>query len=125
VPSPGRRPPAARVDVPVAIKGASFGFSVLVIGILLSALTQMGSPAMSTAIAVLTYVLAFFLAARNVGTATVPALHGVVAATVAYGLTLPLILRDPAGRNLTQISFTLALAVTVGALTGWAASARR
>ena len=90
MPSPGPRPPTARVDVPVAIKGASFGFSILVIGILLSALTQVAGPAVSTAVAALTYVLAFFLAARTTGVATVPALHGAVAAVVAYSLTLPL-----------------------------------
>lgn len=125
MPPPGRTPPPVRVDVPVAVKGASFGFTILVLGILISALTQMKSAELSLAVAVVTYVLAFFLAARNTGLATVPALHGVVAATAAYALTLPLILRDPAGRNLAQISFTLALAVAVGALTGWFRSARR
>jgi hypothetical protein len=55
----------------------------------------------------------------------VPALHGAVAATVAYALVLPLILRDPAGRNIAQIALTVALAVSIGALTGWLGAKRR
>jgi hypothetical protein len=54
----------------------------------------------------------------------VPALHGAFAATVAYALILPLILRDPAGRNIAQIALTLVLAVGIGALTGWISSTR-
>lgn len=114
--------PVGRVDLPFAIRGASLGFSVLLIGILLSTVVSVAKPAVGLALSSVPYVLAFFLAARRTGAATAPALHGVVAATVAYALVLPLILRDPAGRNMTQIAFTTALAVSVGALTGWLTS---
>lgn len=117
-------PPPSPVDFPVAIRGASWGFSVLLIGILLSAVLGVLEPAASLAATVAVYVLAFFLAARKTGSASVPALHGATAATIAYLLTLPLILRDPAGRSLAQIALTLALAVGVGAATGWLTSRR-
>ncbi len=117
--------PASKVDFPVAIRGASFGFSVLLLGILLSAVLGVLRPATGLVFTVLVYVLAFYLAARKTGEATVPALHGATAATIAYALTLPLILRDPAGRNIGQIALTLALAVAVGGLTGRWGAARR
>jgi hypothetical protein len=116
---------ADRIDLPVAIRGASLGFSVLLIGILLSTVLRTTMPAVGLAGTVAAYVLAFFLAGRKTGTATVPALHGAFAATVAYALILPLILRDPAGRNIAQIALTLALAVGIGALTGWISSTPR
>jgi Na+/H+ antiporter NhaA len=125
VASANRARSADRIDLPVAIRGASLGFSVLLIGILLSTVLRTTMPAAGLAGTIAAYVLAFFLAGRKTGTATVPALHGAFAATVAYALILPLILRDPAGRNIAQIALTLALAVGTGALTGWISSTRR
>lgn len=123
--SADRARPSDRIDFPVAIRGASLGFSVLLIGILLSTVLRTTMPAVGLAGTFAAYLLAFYLAARKTGTAAVPALHGAFAATVAYALVLPLILRDPAGRNIAQIAVTLALAVGIGALTGWISSTRR
>jgi hypothetical protein len=109
----------------VAVRGASFGFSVLLIGILLSTVLRTKVPDLAVAGTVAVYLLAFSLAARKTGTATVPALHGAFAATFAYALILPLILRDPAGRNVAQVALTVALAVSIGGLTGWIGSTRR
>lgn len=116
-----------RIDLPVAVRGASLGFSVLLIGILLSTVlrTAVPDPALGFAGTIAVYLLAFYLAARKIGTATVPAMHGAFAAIFAYALILPLILRDPAGRNVAQIALTLALAMGIGALTGWIGSTRR
>jgi len=125
VSSANRARPANRIDFPVAVRGASFGFGVLLIGILLSTVLRATVPELGLAGTLAAYVLAFYLAARKTGTATAPALHGAIAATAAYVLVLPLILRDPAGRNIAQFAATLALAVGVGALTGWIGSTRR
>ena len=123
--SANRAGPADRIDFPVAVRGASLGFSVLLIGILLSAVLGVLEPTVHMVATYAVYALAFHLAARKTGTATAPALHGATAAAAAYLLVLPLILRDPAGRNISQVALTLALAVCVGALTGWIRSARR
>jgi hypothetical protein len=125
VSSADRARTANRIDLPVAVRGASFGFSVLLIGILLSTVLRTTVPNLGLVGTVGVYLLAFSLAARKTGTATLPALHGAFAATFAYALILPLILRDPAGRNIAQIALTLALAVGIGALTGWISSTRR
>lgn len=116
-----------RIDLPVAVRGASLGFSVLLIGILLSTVLRatVPDPALGFAGTIAVYLLAFAFAARKTGTATVPALHGAFAAVFAYALILPLILRDPAGRDVAQVALTFALAVGIGALTGWIASTRR
>lgn len=114
--------PKAMVDFPSAVRGASLGFSVLVIGIMLSAVIATQAPRAGVSASLFVHVIAFTLASRRLGHTRNPALHGAAAASAAYALTLPLILRDPAGRNLTQISLTIALAITVGALTGWLAS---
>jgi hypothetical protein len=112
--------PRGRIDVPVAVRGASAGFSVLLIGGLLGPLIAVTvSAALGGAVLVGTAILAFFLAARKTGTASSPALHGAVAAVAAYCLVLPLVLMSPAGRDLRQSVLTLATAISVGALTGW------
>lgn len=109
----------AAIDVPVAIRGGSAGFSVLLIGGLLTPMVAMISPAVGSAWLVLTAVVAFIVAARRTGTAARPAVHGVIAAVFAYVLVLPLLLPFAAGRNLPQILLTFATAIIVGAATGW------
>lgn len=116
---PGKALPAGRVDVPVAVRGASAGFSVLLIGGLLGPLIGVKAPALGSVFLTGTAILAFFLAARKTGTATSPPLHGAIAAVLAYALVLPLVLMSDAGRNLGQSLVTLATAISVGALTGW------
>lgn len=92
---------------------------MLLIGILLGAVITVRAPAAGFIFTVVAYCLAFFLAARKSGAATMPPLHGAFAASIAYLLVLPLILRDPAGRDLRQIALTLALSISIGAMTGW------
>ena len=125
MPPTGRTPlPAARVDFPVAVRGASSGFSVLVIGVLLSQLILVLAPS-SPALAVVfaPYVLGSYVAARKVGNATVPALHGIAASVGAYLLTLPLLLlmmldSQPL-ESISYLATGLTLAIGIGAITGW------
>jgi hypothetical protein len=116
---PSQALPAGRIDVPAAVRGASAGFSVLLIGGLLGPLIAVKAPGIGSLFLTGTAILAFFLAARKTGRATSPALHGAVAAVAAYLLVLPLVMMSPAGRNLGQSIVTLVTAVSVGALTGW------
>jgi hypothetical protein len=116
---PNRALPAGRIDVPAAVRGASAGFSVLLIGGLLGPLIAVKAPGIGSLFLTGTAILAFFLAARKTGNATSPALHGAVAAVLAYLLVLPLVLMSSAGRDLRQSAVTLVTAISVGALTGW------
>jgi hypothetical protein len=112
------------------VRGASSGFSVLVIGVLLRLLIVRLAPS-SPALAVLfaPYVLGSYVAARKVGTATVPVLHGLAAAVGAYVLTVPvlllLMLDSQPLESFYYLATGLMLAVGIGALTGWLNKGRR
>ncbi len=131
MPPTGRAPlPATRIDFPVAVRGASSGFSVLVIGVLLSQLILFLAP---SAPALVVYfapnVLGSYVAARKVGNATIPALHGVAASVGAFLLTLPLLLlmmldAQPL-ESIRYLATGLTLAIGIGALTGWMNSGRQ
>lgn len=121
------RPPA-RVDVPVAVRGASAGFSVLLIGWLLSTAVAIRYPQAALTFLIAVSIVGFYVAARRVGTATIPALHGTVAALMAYLLVLPItwhftLPKSPAEVGVTMLS--LALALSTGSLTGWMNSHHR
>lgn len=117
-------PPTGRVDVPNAVRGASTGFSILVIGGLLAPFLTLVSALAAALWLAGVAVVAFAVAARRSQLADAPAIHGAVAAVLAYVLVLPLLLPFPQGRDLGQILLTLATAVVVGAATG-ALMARR
>ncbi len=131
MPPTGRAPlPATRIDFPVAVRGASSGFGVLVIGVLLSQLILVLAPR-SPALAVVfaPYVLGSYVAARKVGNAAVPALHGIAASVGAFLLTLPLLLlmmldSQPL-ESISYLATGLTLAIGIGAITGWMNSGRR
>jgi hypothetical protein len=109
-------PAVGRVDVPNAVRGASTGFSILVIGGLLAPfLTLVSGPAAAAWLAGVA-VVAFAVAARRSRLAGVPALHGAVAAIFSYVLVLPLLLPFEQGRDVRQIGLTFATAVVVGAV---------
>ena len=116
--------PATRIDFPVAVRGASSGFSVLVIGVLLSQLIPLLAPSSPALVVVFApYVLGSYVAARKVGNATVPALHGVAASVGAYLLTLPLLLlmmldSQPL-ESISYLATGLTLSIGIGAITGW------
>ena len=131
MPPTGRAPlPATRIDFPVAVRGASSGFSVLVIGVLLSQLILFLAPSAPALVVYFApYVLGSYVAARKVGNATIPALHGVAASVGAFLLTLPLLLlmmldAQPL-ESIRYLATGLTLAVGIGAITGWMNSGRQ
>jgi hypothetical protein len=101
-----------------------------VIGVLLSQLILILAPSMPALAVVFTpYVLGSYVAARKVGNATVPALHGVAASVGAFLLTLPLLLLMMLdSQTLESVSYLatgLTLSIGIGAITGWMNSGRR
>ncbi|GAB3354778.1 MULTISPECIES: hypothetical protein [Amycolatopsis] len=108
-----------RIDAPVAVRGASTGFSVLLIGGLAQPLAVTWVPLLGYAWLPLIAVVAFFVASRRIGKASLPAAHGAVAALCSYLLALPMSLLVPAGRDPLQIGLTAATAVVVGAAVGF------
>jgi hypothetical protein len=117
-------PAPGRIDVPNAVRGASTGFSILLIGGLLAPMATLVSVPVAVVWLAGVSVVAFVVAARRSRPANAPALHGAVAAVLAYVLVLPLLLPFEQGRDVRQILLTLATAVVIGAVTG-ALAARR
>jgi len=113
------RRPTAAVDVPQAVRGASSGFSVLLIGGLIAPLASIPSPLLGSVWVTTTAIVAFVVAGRKIGAATSPELQGAVASVLAYMLVLPLLLPFEAGRNAQQILLTFSTAACVGAVSGW------
>ncbi len=105
-----------RIDVPNAVRGASTGFSVLLIGGLLAPFLTLVSAVAAAGWLAAVAVVAFAVAARHSRRAGNPALHGAVAALFAYVLVLPLLLPFEQGRDVGQIALTTATAVAVGAV---------
>ena len=131
MPPTGRAPlPATRIDFPVAVRGASSGFSVLVIGVLLGQLILLLAPSSPAVVVVFApYVLGSYVAARKVGNATVPVLHGIAASVGAFLLTVPVLLlmmldAQPL-ESIRYLATGLALTIGIGALTGWLNSGRQ
>jgi hypothetical protein len=112
------------VDVPNAVRGASTGFSVLLIGGLLAPMVTLVSVVVATIWLTGVAVVAFAVAARRSRSAGVPAAHGAVAAVGAYVLVLPLLLPFEQARNPLQILLTMVTAVVVGAGIGSLAAGR-
>lgn len=125
MPPTGKAPlPATRIDFPVAVRGASSGFTVLVIGVLLSQLILLLAPRSPALVVVFApYVLGSYVAARKVGNATVPALHGIAASVGAFLLTVPvlllLMLDSQPMESISYLATGLTLSIGIGALTGW------
>jgi hypothetical protein len=113
---------SARVDWPQAVRGASRGFTVLLIGALLGPLLAtvpvIGPPWLLIATAA-----GFVVAAWRTGDALTPAVHGATAAVLSFLLVLPMLLflgsRLGFAQLGTYVSTGLVMAVAVGALTGW------
>lgn len=111
----------SELDLPCIVRGAWRGFVVLLLGGLAAPLLQRIVPVVGYFSLTLVAVVAFTLAACGVGRRGHPVRHGVYAAVGAYALVLPIVLLTPAGRDLVQISLTAALAVAIGAGTGFLA----
>lgn len=117
-------PRTGAIDVPNAVRGASTGFSVLVIGGLLAPMTTLVSGLVATVWLTGVAVLAFVVAGRRSQAAVRPGVHGAAAAVLAYVLVLPLLLPFEAARSWSQVAATFATAVVVGAVTGLVAARR-
>lgn len=115
----GVKPRIDAVDVSVAIRGASAGFSVLLVGGLVQPLVEGRIPGVGQAWLPLVALFAFVIAARHVGEARIPSAHGAMAAVNAYLLMLPLVLLNPAGTNVAQISLTIGAAMLTGGAVGF------
>lgn len=116
---------AARLDVPAAVRGASRGFTVLVLGGLLTPLVAATLPPwVAQPWIVMVAVLAFGLAASRPGDARLGWLQGMVAATASLALLTPLWLVG-GGASHVQMLLSLLLAVVVGAMSGAVAGHRR
>ncbi|WP_200958991.1 hypothetical protein [Nocardioides sp. Root190] len=124
-PAPAPVPvPVGRIDVPNAVRGASTGFSILLIGGFLAPMLTLVSTLTAGIWLALVAIVAFAIAARRSQRAGIPALHGIFAALLSYALVLPLLLPFEQGRDLQQIAQTALTAVIVGAITGAVASRR-
>lgn len=105
-----------RVDPVAAARGASSGFSVLMIGGLMAPIVAVKAPSIAAVWLTATAVIAFVVAAWRPHRASSPAIHGCVAALASYILVLPLILPFKQGRDPWQIGLTTLTAVVVGAM---------
>jgi hypothetical protein len=112
------------VDVPNAVRGASTGFSVLLIGGLLAPMVTLASTVVATVWLTGVAVVAFAIAARRSRLAGAPAAHGAVAAVFSYVLVLPLLLPFEQSRDPIQLLLTAVTAVVVGAGCGSLAAGR-
>ena len=113
---------SGRIDFPIAVRGASAGFSVLLIGSLLAMLLTFILPAYGPMLTVVAAIGGFYVAAHRVGTATIPALHGAFAAVLSYLLVLPIWWNFSFAKNRIDLGVALlcfALALSTGSLTGW------
>ncbi|MCW2778362.1 MAG: hypothetical protein JWN17_2087 [Frankiales bacterium] len=102
-------------DVPELVRGASSGFSVLLLGSAAQPIASAVSSQLGLLWLSLTAALAFVLAGRRVGAAGRPLLQGPVAAVLAFTLTLPLVVVLQGGLHVVQSAVTLVYAVVVGA----------
>lgn len=106
------------IDPAATVRGASRGFTVLLLGGLVQPVTAM-LPVVGLVWLPLTAMVAFVVAAWKPGGSASFPLYGAVSGLGAYLLMLPLVLLQPAGRSPVQIGCTVAVAVLVGAGTGW------
>jgi hypothetical protein len=121
-------PHPSRIDLPVAVRGASAGFSVLLIGSLLAMLLTFILPAYGPMLTVVAAIIGFYVAAHRVGAASIPALHGAFAAVLSYLLVLPIWWNFSFARSRMDLGVAVlcfALAISTGSLTGWMNSHKR
>ncbi|MHA6793043.1 hypothetical protein ACVGVM_05885 [Pseudonocardia bannensis] len=118
----GRRGSAdGTIDGPTAVRAASTGFTILLLGGLLTPIAATYLPVIGRFWLLLTAVVAFAVAGRRIGTARIPALHGACAALGSYLLVLPLVLWMPgqsAGVDVEHLVSAAGTAVAVGAIAG-------
>ncbi|MCF7550735.1 hypothetical protein [Pseudonocardia sp. WMMC193] len=115
------------IDGPAAVRAASAGFTVLLLGGLAAPIAAQFLPVVGQFWLSIVAVAAFVVAGWRIGDARNAALHGACAALGSYVLVLPLVLWTAglAAVGWGQIVGTAAVAVVVGGLTGFVVGRRR
>lgn len=116
---------APEIDIGALAKGASSGFTVLVLGELLSPLAGAVSELLAGLWLSLVGAAGFVVAGRRVGLARRALVQGAVAALAALTLTLPLRLLSRSEQSPYAFAVSAVFAVVVGALAGRAAAGLR
>ncbi len=106
-------------------KGASSGFTVLLVGELLAPVAGAVSGVLAGLWLSLVGAAGFVVAGRRVGVARRPVVQGAVAALAALTLTLPLRLLSRADQSPYAFAVSAVFALVVGALAGRAAAGLR
>ena len=133
VTNPGReradgRSNVGSIDGPAAVRAASTGFTVLLLGGLLAPLAASLVPVVGQFALAIVAAAGFVVAGRGIGNARSTVLHGACAAVGSYLLVLPLVLWSSStagGVDVTQVVATAGTAVVVGGLAGHIAGRRR
>lgn len=120
-PRPVERPP---VDRPECVRAASFGLSILLVGGVASGLVVRAVPAVADGWLPLVSVVAYAVAGWRIGNAGRPWMHGLAAATLAWGLALPIRL-FASTIPIVLVFADLAVATALGAAAGYLAGRRR
>lgn len=118
------RPPRAEsrlewIDAPTAARGASRGFTILLLGGLSVPLVASVVPALGSVWLTMSAVVAFAAAAWNSGSSRRPAPQGAVNAIGSYLLVLPLVLMASFEPSVLQMAATAVVGVVVGWIVGW------
>lgn len=124
----GRSTASDGLDAAAVVRGASRGFTVLVLGGLLTPVVAAVVPALTQSWILLVAVGAFALAGAKARATERPWLHGAAAAVGSLTLLIPLWLLARGDSSPIQMLLTLVLALVVGGLSGavpgrWAATA--
>lgn len=114
-----------RVDWVLVVRGASTGFTVLVISGLASPIVSNLNQAVGLVWLVLGALAASVVAAWRTRTADSPVLSGAVAALISYTLVVPLIYLSERRLDFRVILLFAAVALLVGAASGFALSRGR
>lgn len=114
-----------RLDWIAITRGASTGFSILVVGGFTQPLLAYISPTVGAVWWIAAVLLGSAVAGSRIGDSLVPWFQGAVAALFAYGLFVPLEYIATTRIDPLNVVYTSALAVVVGAIAGVYAARRR
>ncbi|WP_089303246.1 hypothetical protein [Haloechinothrix alba] len=102
------------MDLPTAVRGASIGFSVLVVGGLLTPIAVRTWDVLGLVWLPGVAVLAFAWAAGKACAGRDSIVQGMLAASGAYMFVLPLVALGTGGLDASQVSLTAIVAVIIG-----------
>jgi hypothetical protein len=113
-----------RIDWPIVARGASRGFTALVLSDLLYLLVARLNPVAGLAWLVLGSAAAFAVAAWQAGPADAPELTGAVCSVFSYTLSVPLVYMAERHIVWRYVLMFVVLAIIVGSLVGHQAARR-